>query len=141
VQSVGRIWRAAIDGIAHALLLVGMNELLSSTWVESWPVEMCFVLSLIAGLLSAAVFVLCIRGETRIWRLCLWSMAFCLLTWGLTLVNAMEWHVRLLPLREGSSGDGLLLVLATGEYLVVSLGLRGLVWLMAAIWRWAGESS
>lgn len=143
---IGRIGRAAIDGATHALLWVGLSELLSSTWVIPWLSEerlmhLFFIVPGLAGVISAVVFALCIRQEKHIVRLCLWSGLLCLLTWGLALVNAVEWHVRVLPLREGSNGDGLLLVLALGVYLLSSLGLRGLVWLLEMLRRWSGEEA
>ena len=130
MMHIGRMGRGAIDGVAHGLLLVGVSELLSSSWIMAWPVEACLAPPIAAGLLAAGVFALCICGERRIGRLCLWSVLFCLLTWGLALVNAIEWHVRLLPLREMSNGDGLLIALAAGVYLAVSAGARVLVWLL-----------
>lgn len=145
MMRIGRIGRAAIDGVAHALLWVGLSELLSSTWVTPWLTEelasLFFIVPAVVGLASAAVFALCIRGEARVWLLCLCSALFCLLTWVLALVNAVEWHARVLPLREGSNGDGLLLVLAMGVYLLSSLGLRGLVWLLTTLRRWSGEEA
>ncbi|MBQ2954046.1 MAG: hypothetical protein IJE07_10960 [Clostridia bacterium] len=141
MMRIGRIGRGAIDGVAHALLLVGLSEVFSSPWGAAWLTEVGDVLLLLVpmllGVLSAVVFGLCLSGEARIGRLCLWSVLFCLLTWGLALVNDIEWHVRLLPLREGSNGDGLMLVLMAGVYIVTALSLRGIVLIYALIWRWS----
>lgn len=145
MMRIGRIGRAAIDGVAHALLWVCLSELLSSTWVIPWLTEelasLFFIVPAVFGLVSAAVFALCVRGESRSWLLCLYSALFCLLTWGLALVNAVEWHVRVLPLREWGNGDGLLLVLALGMYMASSLGLRGLVWLLERLRRGSDEEA
>lgn len=141
MMRMGRIGRGAIDGVVHALLLVGMSEVLSSTWWAEWPTEVGLLLPLPLALLSAVVFALCVRGERKIWRLCLWSTLFCLMTWGLALVNAASWQVRLLPAREGSNGDGLLLLLAYMAYMACALGARGFVWAMEAMWRWTDEAA
>ena len=138
---VGRIGRGAIDGVVHALLLVGMSEWLSSVWVTEWPVEYCFLLPLPVGLISAVVFALCIRDEGHPGRLCMWSSVFCLLTWGLALVNAIEWHVRLLPLREMNDADGMLIVLACGSYEAVALLAKLAAWLVEESRRWRHEKA
>lgn len=136
---IGWIGRGGIDGVVHALLLVGLSELLSSTWVAAWPPEVWFLLPLPFGVISAAVFALCVRHEMHLGRLCLWSSVFCLLTWGLALVNAVEWHVRVLPLREMTDADGILLVLAAGGYEVVALLGRLAAWLIEESRRWMCE--
>ena len=138
--------RGMLDGVLHGLLMVGLSELLSSTWVVPWLTEermggLIFAVPLGMALISALVFALCIHGQRHMVRWCLWSSLFCLLTWGLALVNAMEWHVRLLPVREGSNGDGLLLVLALMVYLGSALALRGLVLIYEGVWRTADEKA
>lgn len=139
MMRIGRMGRGAIDGVVHALLLVGMSEAFSSPWGAGWMAEesgiLVFLVPGLMGVLSAAVFTLCLRGEERIGRLCLWSAAFCLLTWGLALANAIEWHVRLLPLHEGSNGDGLMLALLAGIYMITALLLRFVVWTEILFWR------
>lgn len=138
---IGRVGRGAIDGVTHALLLVGMSEVFSSPWGATWLTDesgiLVFLVPGLLGVISAAVFVLCVRAEERIGRLCLWSAVFCLLTWVLALVNAVECHVRLLPLREVSNGDGLLLVLMAGSYMLTALSLRFIVWIEVLFWRWS----
>lgn len=145
MMRIGRIGRGAIDGVVHALLLVGMSEAFSSPWGALWLAEesgiLVFIVPVLLGVISAAVFVLCLCQEARISRLCLWSMLFCLMTWGLALVNALAWHVRLLPLREWGNGDGLMLVLMAGMYMVTALSLRFVVWLVALVWRSSREET
>ena len=142
---IGRMGRGAIDGVVHALLLVGMSEAYSSPLGAGWLAEESGMWILLVpgllGVISVAVFALCLCGEARIGRFCLWSTLFCLLTWGLALVNALEWHVRLLPLREGSNGDGLMLVLMAGMYMVTALSLRFIVWIAALAWRSACDET
>lgn len=125
------IVKAALDGLFHAVLLLLLNHIAASSWTANWSVEGLMLLALGMGLLSAGGYVLLIRKETvsrRITGISLLSAGFCLLALIGGIVWMMEVPFRLLPVREGNAGDGLLLLLITIVYLLFSGALRVIAW-------------
>lgn len=133
----GLVGRAAADGVGHGLLLQGMIGLSCSLWAAEWTMEAHGLAALAAGVLSAALFAWLIRkmdSSRRIAGMSLLSAAFFLLTLAAGLAFAIECPVRP-PMREMGNGDGILMMLLAGAYLLTAGALRGLVWLVQAE-RW-----
>lgn len=129
------IGKAALDGFLHALLLLLMNNFLASPWAlpicDDLGVEFLLVPLTAAGLSVGeyALLLRRVRKSRQVTAITLLSVVFCLLTLAAGVAWMITFPYRLIPVREGNAGDGMLLLFAAVIYLLFAGALRIVIWI------------
>ena len=128
------IFLAIIDGITRGALLFLLVEFIGSTYIDAFANWV--VLTVIFAGLSAIVFWLLIAHPGSKPIIVFFSgSALYLLACFLIFFNYLSIGIHILPMRELSNGDGILLLFVGGSYEVLSFVARLAVWIGVRIYR------
>ena len=126
--------KSILDGIIHGVLVCFFPKYIVSVFFVDEPIELNIVFTIILSVLSLISFYyLILRKKEKILLNSFISFIvfFTILT--LNFINLFTWNIRILPLREISNADGLLILLLMYLYLIPVVILRLLAFIIAFI--------
>lgn len=117
--------KSAFDGVIQGILLCLLLEYFVSIFFSYTTEFTVFVLLIIFCLISlvSLYFLIFRKADKPIWRKYIISFMFFVAVHILNFINLMWLRIRILPLRETSNGDGLVLLFLVGShfaFLVIS---------------------
>lgn len=126
--------KSILDGIIQGVLVCFFPKYIGSVFFVDEPIELNIVFTIILCVLSIISFYyLTLRKKEKILLNSFISFMVFLSILTLNFINLFTLNIRILPLREVSNADGLLILLLMYLYLVPTVILRLIAFIIAFI--------
>lgn len=126
--------KSILDGIVQGALVCFFPEYIVSVFFVDEPIELNMVFTIILSVLSLISFYyLILRKKEKILLNFFISFIAFITILTLSFTNLFTWNIRILPLRETSNADGLLIIFLMGSYLIPVIILRIVAFVIALI--------
>lgn len=126
--------KSILDGIIQGVLVCFFPKYIVSVFFVDEPIELNIVFTVVLCVLSIISFYyLILRKEEKILLNSFISFMMFLTILTLNFINLFTLNIKILPLREVSNADGLLILLLMYLYLVPTVILRLIAFIIAFI--------
>lgn len=126
--------KSILDGIIQGVLVCFFPKYIVSVFFVDEPIELNIVFTIVLCVLSIISFYyLILRKKEKILLNSFISFMVFLIILTLNFINLFTLNIRILPLREVSNADGLLILLLMYLYLVPTVILRLIAFIIAFI--------
>ena len=126
--------KSILDGIIQGVLVCFFPKYIVSVFFVDEPIELNIVFTIILCVLSIISFYyLILRKKEKILLNSFISFMVFLIILTLNFINLFTLNIKILPLREVSNADGLLILLLMYLYLVPTVILRIITFIIAFI--------
>lgn len=126
--------KSILDGIIQGVLVCLFPDYIVSVFFIDEPIELNIIFIFILCVLSIISFYfLTLRKKEKIWFNSFISFVSFVILCILDFINLCNWNIRLLPLRETSNADGLVIIFLMGSYIIPIFILRAFTLIIAHI--------
>lgn len=126
--------KSILDGIIQGVLVCFFPKYIGSVFFVDEPIELNIVFTIILCVLSIISFYyLTLRKKEKILLNSFISFMVFLSILTLNFINLFTLNIKILPLRETSNADGLLVIFFVGSYLFSTVILRLLAFVIALV--------
>ena len=126
--------KSILDGVIQGALVCFFSEYIVSVFFVDEPIELNIVFTIILSVLSLISFYyLILRKKEKIWLNSFISFSGFLVILTLSFINLFTLNIKILPLRETSNADGLLIIFLMGSYLIPVIILRLVAFIVALV--------
>ena len=126
--------KSILDGIIQGVLVCFFPKYIVSVFFVDEPIELNIVFTIILCVLSIISFYyLILRKKEKILLNSFISFMVFLIILTLNFINLFTLNIKILPSRETSNADGLLIIFFVGSYLFSTVILRLLAFIIAFI--------